>query len=379
MLSYPGSVPPFPIEPQEETMPGYPSPRPVRILVRFTVPALILAGCTTYDNGNNTGTSFRQVNLVSDTSTYPAQFRDANLVNPWGIAAGPTGILWVADNHTGKTTLYDANGIAQGLPISIPAAKDPAGAPTGVVYNGTADFPMPDGSGKALFIFAGEDGSLSAWNSGTAAKIVADRSDSEAVYKGLALAADSGKNFLYVANFNGRRVDVFDAQFHRDTTRQFADTLLPADFGPFNVALIGSELFVAYARLKGPDNEDDSAGPGAGYVNVFGTNGVFKRRFLSNDRLNSPWAIVSVPGVFGPFEDGIFIGNFGNGLIHVYDSKGTFLGQVLDATGHPIQLEGLWALYLSGGQGLYEARGRLYFTAGPAGESHGVFGYLMPE
>ncbi|MDB5050344.1 MAG: hypothetical protein JWO30_3415 [Fibrobacteres bacterium] len=360
-------------------MPGIRSIRNFRIFASLAVPALILAGCNTYDNGGNSGTSFRQVNLISDSSIFPAQFRDANLVNPWGIAAGPTGLLWVADNHTGKTTIYNADGSSAGAAVSVPGAKDPVGAPTGMVFNGTADFPMPDGTGKALFIFAGEDGSLSAWNAGATAKIVADRSDSEAVYKGIALAQDSGKNFLYVANFKGRQVDVFDAQFHRDTTRLFADTAMPADFAPFNVALIGSELFVAYARLKGPDNEDDSAGPGAGYVDVFGTNGVLKRRFLSNDRLNSPWAIVSIPGTFGPFENGIFIGNFGDGLIHVYDSQGGFLGQVLDPTGHPIQIDGLWALYLTSGGGLYGAGGRLYFTAGPAEESHGLFGYLVPE
>jgi uncharacterized protein (TIGR03118 family) len=360
-------------------MPGNRSVRNSRLFAFLAIPALILAGCNTYSSNGNSGTSFRQVNLVSDSSVIPAQFRDANLVNAWGIAAGPTGLLWVTDNHTGKTTLYNPDGTSAGVPISIPSGKDSMGAPTGVVYNGTADFPMPDGTGKALFIFAGEDGSLSAWNNGTSAKIVANRSDSGAVYKGIALAQDSGRNFLYVANFKGRQVDVFDAQFRRDTTRLFADTSMPADFAPFNVALIGSELFVAYARLKGPDNEDDSAGPGAGYVNVFGTNGLLKRRFLSNDRLNSPWAMVSIPGAFGPFDNGIFIGNFGDGLIHVYSPQGAFLGQVLDASGHPIQIEGLWALYMAAGGGLYGSGGRLYFAAGPVEESHGLFGYLMPE
>ncbi|MBW8888902.1 MAG: TIGR03118 family protein [Fibrobacteres bacterium] len=349
----------------------------IRDLSVFIV--FVMSGCMVTDYHKNSSSGFRQSNLVSDTAGIPAKSQDADLANAWGIAVGAGGTFWIADNHSGKSTLYDRNGNTQGTPVSIPGAHDPVGAPTGVVYNATPDFPMPDGSGKALFIFAGEDGSLSAWNSGASAKIVATPSDSGTVYKGLAMAASAGKNFLYVANFKGRAVDVFDAAFHRDTTMSFRDSTLPADYGPFNIAVIGNDLFVSYAKLNPPDNEDDQAGPGNGFINEFKTDGTLVRRFVSGGGLNSPWGMVSVPGTFGPFKDGIFVGNFGDGFIHVYDTQGNLLGQAQDSSGNAISIEGLWGLYYSSTSDYGGASNQLYFTAGPDDENHGVFGYLAPR
>lgn len=278
------------------------------------VGVLVIGGCMLTDNHKHSAIGFQQVNLISDTAGIPAEFRDSNLVNAWGIAVGPSGIFWISDNHSGKSALYDRNGNTKGPAVSIPGAEDSMGAPTGVVFNATPDFPMPDGSGKALFIFAGEDGSLSAWKTGAAAKIVATPPDSDAVYKGLALASDGGKNFLYVANFKDRRVEVFDSAFHRDTTKSFRDTTLPADYGSFNIATIGGNLFVSYAKLNPPDNEDDQAGPGNGFIDEFKTDGILVRWFASGGNLNSPWGMVSVPDPFGPYKDRIFVGNFGDGV-----------------------------------------------------------------
>src|SRR5260370_35702094 len=44
-------------------------------------------------------------NLQSDVGGV-ADRTDPNLVNPWGLAVGPTWIFWVADNHTGVYTIY---------------------------------------------------------------------------------------------------------------------------------------------------------------------------------------------------------------------------------------------------------------------------------
>jgi hypothetical protein len=55
---------------------------------------------------------YEQTNLVSDQPGV-AQIQDTNLVNAWGIALNPSGgAFWVADNVTGKSTLYtgDVNG-----------------------------------------------------------------------------------------------------------------------------------------------------------------------------------------------------------------------------------------------------------------------------
>jgi len=95
-----------------------------------------------------------------------------------------------------------------------------------------------------------------------AAKIVADLSTVDAVYKGCTIAADGGSNFLYAANFKGGTIDVFDKSFNPVPGRSFSDPSIPPGFGPFNIANIGGKLYVTYAKLKGPDNEDDQAGAG---------------------------------------------------------------------------------------------------------------------
>ena len=59
---------------------------------------------------------FRQTNLVSDKPGL-AMLTDSNLVNPWGLAAGPTTPLWIADNGTDVSTIYP--GAAHGIQISI--------------------------------------------------------------------------------------------------------------------------------------------------------------------------------------------------------------------------------------------------------------------
>ena len=40
---------------------------------------------------------------------------DSDLVNGWGLSRAPTSPWWVADNGTGKSTLYNASGAKQGL------------------------------------------------------------------------------------------------------------------------------------------------------------------------------------------------------------------------------------------------------------------------
>ena len=85
---------------------------------------------------------------------------DPNLVNPWGMAVGPTGIIWVSDNGTGVSTLYNQDGTANPLVVTIPA-KQPtkAGNPTGIVFNSTPFFRVTKNgnSQPSFFIFVNED------------------------------------------------------------------------------------------------------------------------------------------------------------------------------------------------------------------------------
>lgn len=52
--------------------------------------------------------AYQQVNLDSDIAGL-APTTDANLVNPWGLIASPTGPWWVSDNNAGVSTLYNGN------------------------------------------------------------------------------------------------------------------------------------------------------------------------------------------------------------------------------------------------------------------------------
>ncbi|MGH8499578.1 MAG: hypothetical protein ACRERV_12345, partial [Methylococcales bacterium] len=52
---------------------------------------------------------YQQTNLVSDLPGIAAH-TDVNLQNAWGIAFNPNGPVWIANNGTGTSTLYDGNG-----------------------------------------------------------------------------------------------------------------------------------------------------------------------------------------------------------------------------------------------------------------------------
>jgi len=300
---------------------------------------------------------------------------DANLVNPWGLAFGPTGVLWVADNHTGTSTLYDADGTAHSLVVSIPTSGAATGGePTGTIYNGTGDFPIGS-AGTSLFIFVGEDGIVSAWNATTGnAQVVADRSSAGAVYKGLAIAANGSSNFLYATDFHNNAIDVFDSNFQYVTS--FTDSTLPTGYAPFGIRTINGKLYVTFAKQLAPDNEDDDPGPGNGYVDVFNADGTLSKRFASNGALNAPWGIVVAPSGFGSLGGDILIGNFGDGHIGVYDAtSGAYRGDLRGTSGSAIAIDGLWGLEF----GPATTPMALFFSAGSSGETHGLLGTLTVQ
>lgn len=340
-----------------------------------------------YGSGGNGGTpvtpgaNFAQTNIVSDVAGNGASVIDPTLQNAWGIAINPAqGIIWIASNHGGVADIYDETGKTLLAPVPVPTAgAATGGSPTGVVFNSTSDFTIPGETAPTKFIFVNEDGTISAWALGAAsAKKVADLSTLNRVYKGCAIAADGAANYLYAANFKGGSIDVFDRSFQLVSGRDFKDPSIPAGFGPFNITNIGGKLYVTYAKLQGPDNEDDQAGPGNGYVDIFTPDGRLVKNFASNGPLNSPWGIAQVPDGFGVERHSILIGNFGDGWINVYDSTGVYKG-ALQKNGQPVVIGGLWALDFPVNEFPQADPGKLYFTAGPDGEQHGVFGYLKKQ
>lgn len=325
----------------------------------------------------NLSQGYETIGLVADQSGQGRR-ADTNLVNPWGLVAEP-GMLAVSDNHTGVSTFYRPGGEPVRLLVTIPAPRgdtNPA-APTGLVLNHSRQFVITNKfkARPSVLIYATEDGTISGWNpdvNRTNAIIKVDNSTNGAVYKGAAMAWTHDGPRLYVANFKGGTVEVYDGDF--ELVKSFKDTNAPAGFAPFGIREINGQLFVTLAKQKGPDKMDDEAGPGNGYVDVFDTQGNFVRALAAQGTLNSPWGLALAPKRFGKFSHALLVGNFGDGRINAFDIRtGHFLGQLDDAQGNPLVIEGLWGLTFSfGGEG----QPFLYFTSGPGGESHGLFGAI---
>ena len=327
-------------------------------------------------------TNYEVTDLVADVPGV-ATYTDPNLVSPWGFASSPTSPFWVADNGAGVTTLYNGSGQPQPLVVTIPPASGgvPPSSPTGVVFNGGADFEVAPGA-PARFIFASEEGTISGWNpvSVTNAIREVDHSASGADYKGLAIGSNAGGNFLYAANFAAGRIDVFDHTF-ADTSLggNFQDPNLPAGYAPFNIQNVGGNLLVTYA-LQGGGGHDPMVGPGIGIVDVFATDGSFLQRLVTGGALDAPWGLALAPAGFGDFSDDLLVGNFGDGRINAYNPlTGDYHGTLFDASALPVTIDGLWGLgFGNGGNG--GDTSTLYFAAAPPGqgpdEAHGLFGSI---
>ncbi len=345
-----------------------------------------LVSCGGGSGSNSTGSptpspsSFTATALVSDGAV-SASHTDANLKNAWGVAFNPKGFVWVADNATNLATLYDGNGVPQSLVVTIPAGTNGAAAPTGIVFNGTPGFTVTQNgkSGVAAFIFAGEGGTIAAWAPAvgpTNAFTMHDDGAGGAVYKGLALAANNGNSFLYATDFHNNKIDVFDTTFTKVTMPGgFKDAAIPAGFAPFGIQLIGSNLFVTFAK-QDADRHDDVAGAGLGMVDVFDTAGNLKQHFATGAPLNAPWGIAQAPSNFGTLSGAILIGNFGDGTINAFDaSSGKSMGPVMGSNGSAIVQNGLWGLAF-GNNLSNQPSNTLFFAAGPNDEADGVYGRI---
>ena len=358
--------------------------------------------------------------LVSDLPQIAAKNPpDPNLVNPWGLTTSSTSPFWVSDNNAGVATLYNTSGTKQGLTVSIPNPVDPCGAvgtPTGTVFNitivgttGGFNIPPKTPTAPARFLFATEDGTIVGWNpgvnpagcagqAGTFGIIAVDNSGNNltnpdpasqtgAVYKGLAIAMSdapivagvpTSTALLYATNFRAGKVDVFGTDFKPVplATGAFTDPSLPDGYAPFNIVEIEGKLVVTYAK-QDANKHDDVAGQSHGFVNIFNLDGSGLQRFAQRDQLNSPWGVALAPAAFGEFAGDLLIGNFGNGHINAFDLKsGRFVNKVRDPFGQAIVLDGLWSLRVGSGNANGGDPDKVYFTAGPFGETHGLFGSL---
>jgi len=341
------------------------------------VVAVVLAGATA-SAGTASANSYTVHTLVSDTGT-PG---DSNLVNGWGLAAGPTTPWWVSSNGKDVSTLYDASGAVIPLVVAV------GGGPSGLVFNGSNSFPITDGmtTGPSRFLFSSEDGKIREWSPtippgpSTQSTVAADRSNVGAIYKGLAIASTPSGDFLYATDFHNGRVDEFDGSFSLvNHPGAFADHTIPAGYAPFGIQTIDDKIFVTYAK-QDKDREDDAAGRGRGYVDEFDTSGNLVARVASRGQLDSPWGLAMAPSTFGKFAGDLLVGNFGNGQIDAFSQGANgqfhFSGALRNAQRKLIKIGGLWALEFGNGAPANGPTDTLFFTAGPGDETHGRFGTI---
>ena len=323
--------------------------------------------------------TFATKTLVADQGTDAAHL-DTHLVNAWGIAFNPTAFVWVANNGTSTSTLYDGNGVPQSLVVAIPSGTAGAADPTGIVYNGSSDFKVTQNgvTGASPFIFVGEAGTVSGWsptvNRNNA--VIAVDTGGNAVYKGLAIGAYNGANYLYAADFHNNRVDVYDGNWQKATLPgSFTDPNLPTGYGPFGIQAIGDRIYVAYAQRETGGN-DDVKGAGLGVVDVYDMAGNMVKRLVTGGNLNAPWGLAMAPANFGDFSNALLVGNFGDGKINAYNpTTGAFIGTLQKSDHTPIVIDGLWGIAFGNGVN-NQPTNTLFYTAGPNDEAHGIYGRI---
>jgi uncharacterized protein (TIGR03118 family) len=318
--------------------------------------------------------------LISDTGKGHTAV-DPNLVNGWGLTAGPMTPWWVADNGTDKSSLYTGTGTVLGLVVDVP------GGPTGTVFNtSTTDFAITGGgkTGVSRFLFATEGGQILGWNPAVpgitipSTQAFVGATTPDAVYKGLAIGTSNGKTYLYAADFHHGRVDVFDGAFTLKTwANAFIDPNLPSNYAPFGIQNLNGMIFVTYAKQDAAKH-DEIAGEGRGFVSVFATDGTFLGRVASRDELNAPWGLAWAPADFGRFSGDLLVGNFGDGRITAFAwTKNGWRerGQLKGSNHRTIKIDGLWGIGFGNGNASGPTN-TLYVVAGPKNETHGFFGSI---
>lgn len=298
---------------------------------------------------------------------------------------------------------------------------------TGVVFNSNptsfviTQMPSPASTdlspvtSGAKFLFATNYGAIYAWTerkhadgtfdrSATALKVFDARATGDGgQFYGLVLSPASDR--LYAADFGGSfSVRVFSNVLSGGQLQEITANLNgfknpfaadPAniragDFVPWNVQLVGSSIFVAYAQVKQdpsaatgtpfPANEVHAAG--AGRLAEFDLDGKLIAIWDDGGLLDAPWGMAMAPANFGALSNTLLVGNFGDydgvnkGAIVAFDvGRKKAVNYMRNPDGSPLLLPGVWGLLFGNGDTLGDANA-LYFGAGPNGELDGLFGSL---
>ena len=294
-----------------------------------------------------------------------AKHQDTLLKNAWGLAYAPGGAFWISDEASGWSTLYDGSGNIQSLKVIVPSSSGVGpGSPTGIVYNGSTEFKIENWT--SAFLFATLDGTISGWsNFDPSTTLIAVR-QAGAVYTGLAITSHTSGNSLYAADAANNKVDVYDGNFN--LVKSFTDSTIPAGFAPFGIQDIGGQLYVTFASQTG--------GAG-GYVDIFGEDGTFVKRFAHGAPLNQPWGVAVAPKNFGPLSGALLVSNnTTTGTINGFNlTTGKAMGPLKNSLGKALAINGLWGIEFGGGSALNGHTNQLFFTSGPS-DTNGYFGVI---
>jgi uncharacterized protein (TIGR03118 family) len=310
-----------------------------------------------------------QLTNLDSNQARSAKFMDPLQVNGWGLAYGPGGPFWVSDQGSGWSTLYNGQGVKQGLEVLIPSATGAGpGQPTGIVFNGSSDFQL--GGWNSFFLFATLDGTISGWAPQTnpnAAIIAVNNSAAGSMFTGLAVTNRPSGNLLYAADLANNVVDVYDGNFN--LVNSFTDPTLPPGNAPFGIQDINGLVYVAFALV--------SEAPG-GYIDIFQEDGTFVKTLAAGAPLNQPWGLAVAPSHFGPLSNALLVSNnTNNGTINAFNLEtGQFVGTVKDGNGKEIVINQLWGIEFGGGNANSGRTNQLFFTAGPYNNLAGTFGVI---
>jgi uncharacterized protein (TIGR03118 family) len=311
-----------------------------------------------------------QLTNLDSNQAKTARFMDPLQVNGWGLAASAKGPFWVSDQGSGWSTLYNGEGVKQSLIVSIPAYNGAGpGQPTGIVFNGTGEFPV--GGNSAFFIFDTLDGTISGWapqSNPNASIIAVNNWAAGASYTGLAITNHPTGNLLYAANLPNNVVEVYDGNFNLVNT--FTDPTLPAGYGPFNVADFNGLVYVAFALASGAPS---------GQIDIFQEDGTFVKVLAQGPPLNQPYGLAVAPSNFGPLSNTLLVGNNLNNPATISGfnlETGKFVGTIKDVNGKAIAIDQLWGIEFGGGTASNGKTNQLFFAAGPYNNLAGTFGVI---
>ena len=367
------------------------------------------------------GNAYKQTNLAATSASYNALFTYPDMVDAWGVAirpAGAGGHFWVTASAGSYEFVGDVNGEPLEVDpalvqISLPASGTNPGAANGVVFNSTGTGfritqTLVNGetfTAPAKFVFVSDNGVISAWAQrsnadGTLsypqyANLILDEGADNSAFFGLAISPTFDK--LYAADFGNNpypRIRVFNDSFVEEPIAgRFANPFVaegsfkPGDYAPWAIHTITvngtASVFVAYVRtLEDPDNPGgvllatESTGRGTSKLVEYTPAGQLVAVWNDRGTLNGPWGVAMAPANFGPFSNHLIVANFSDGTLVAFDPATKSAVEFLrDTTGAYTVISGIWGILFGNGVKLGDTNA-LYFAAGPADETEGLFGSL---